>query len=607
MSDEDEEYRYKSKFGKVLYRLFLNREKKKITQKTLAEKSGVSVWDISRMVSAGSKFTKGETLYDDLYKIFQGLADLVGDISVDLAEELLKTIPDENLSRELRKKLLRSLTEEKIIKPMYTTLQGLPLIGRDDDIQKILDELQKGRFVVLSGTVGVGKSELAYQVTEVAKRTELFSSLKIIYLENKTSLEDALKDIHKELQGFTPHTPKLLVLDNCEHLKGLTGEVYNLLKEHAKLTILATSSIEMTGSDYPIEPLETNNAVQLFLKAAKKVAKNFTPTEENAPKIAELCIGLDGLPLALLLAAGLLKYDTFEQVHAWAKENRLLDEENFFSEDERHKTTLNALFERHYGLLKPNEQRLFRRLAIFVAPCSIKTVEAVCIIENDIPQQEQPLRNFLRSLANHYLISYIDGYARIAHNTISSFAWQKLREAKVNEDITEDMTEDMMIMEQFIDYYNTLICNYINTKYAEQEDQEAFGKNYKLLIRDVKNLHHAYEFMLEIRHQYLVRAIAKFIADHEDVEFRVVVRPEEEIDDLELIRRIAREEDGFILAKVQKLLGNPNTCEYLTKDEIDELNKWLEKGMVAPYATWVLWEFFMIWEVRLKNVVYWTD
>src|SRR5262249_31900621 len=97
MSDEAEKYR--SAFGKVLDRLFLKRErKKKITQKTLAEKSGVSVWDIARMASAGSKFEKGETLYDDLYKIFHGLAELVGDISVDQAEELIKTIPDENLS-----------------------------------------------------------------------------------------------------------------------------------------------------------------------------------------------------------------------------------------------------------------------------------------------------------------------------------------------------------------------------------------------------------------------------------------------------------------------------------------------------------------------------
>src|SRR6266567_4219829 len=235
MSDEHEKNR--SAFGNVLYRDYLEQEgKKKITQRRLSELSGVAETDISRMVSRNSKFAKGQTLYDDIYALFMALAtpEMVGDISVEKAESLIQKILDE-----------------------------------------LKDEKQRERFVVISGTVGVGKSELAYQVAEEVKRLRLFPSVKIIYLENKTSLEGALKDIHKELQQLPPNT--LLVLDNCEHLKGLTGELSKLRKEHRQLTILATSSVEMTGSDHRIEPLETNDATQLFLEAAKKVGKNFTP------------------------------------------------------------------------------------------------------------------------------------------------------------------------------------------------------------------------------------------------------------------------------------------------------------------------------------------
>src|SRR6266567_1295601 len=141
MSDEHEKNR--SAFGNVLYRDYLEQEgKKKITQRRLSELSGVAETDISRMVSRNSKFAKGQTLYDDIYALFMALAtpEMVGDISVEKAESLIQKIPDENLSKELKSKLVFTLTKEKIVKPMYTTLQGLPFIGRDDDIQEILDE-----------------------------------------------------------------------------------------------------------------------------------------------------------------------------------------------------------------------------------------------------------------------------------------------------------------------------------------------------------------------------------------------------------------------------------------------------------------------------------
>jgi transcriptional regulator with XRE-family HTH domain len=372
---------------------------------------------------------------------------------------------------------------QKPEKPEYRTLQHLPFIGRDDDIQKILNRLQKEQFIAITGTIGVGKSELAYQVVKEAKRTRLFAdkAARIISLANETSTEgavkgikDAIEDIDKEFQRLNLlNTRILLVLDTCEHLKGLKEELYKLIKEHPQqLTILATSSVAMTLSDHRIKSLKTNEAKQLFLEAAKKIGKNSPSSEMDDQKVEELCIHLlDGLPLALLLAAGLLIYDPFNKVYQWAKENSLLDAKNLFSEDERHKTTLRVLFERHDQLLGEDKQdgqqlqALFRRLAIFVAPCSVKAVQAVCIIKNDLPEQEQQLRNLLRNLANHYLITYENDtyeneWIAIRHNILRIFAMLKLKENK------EEASE---VLRKFIDYYESLVVVYIDKQSNNEE------------------------------------------------------------------------------------------------------------------------------------------
>jgi transcriptional regulator with XRE-family HTH domain len=230
---------------------------------------------------------------------------------------------------------------QELEKPKYITPQHLPFIGRDEDIQKILDKLKVDKFFAITGTIGVGKSELAYQVVEEAKRTRLFPTVKIIYLHDKSSTEDALAEIHRVIEALPPNS--LVVLDNCEHLKRFTEAINRLRREHSQFYILATSRVEMTRSDYPIKSLKPNEAVQLFLKAAEKVGK--TPTDNDTPKVEELCSTLlYGLPLALLLAAGLLEPYPFDQVYITAKEeDRLIEAKNYFSDEERHQKTLEVL------------------------------------------------------------------------------------------------------------------------------------------------------------------------------------------------------------------------------------------------------------------------
>lgn len=376
-----------------------------------------------------------------------------------LAELFKKTIEELFTPNEILE-----ISKQELEKPKYITLQHLPFIGRDEDILKILDKLQNEQFVAITGTIGVGKSELAKQVVKEAIRRRLFPSVKIIYLQDK-STEDALSEIESVLLQLPPNS--LVVLDNCEHLRDFKEAINRLRMEHTQFYILATSRVEMTRSDYPIKSLKPDDAVQLFLKAADMIGK--TPTDNDTPKVEELCTTLlYGLPLALLLAAGLLEPYPFDRVYIRAKEeNSLIEAENYFSEEKRHQKTLKALYEEHYQSLGEDEQQgqqlqaLFRRLAIFVAPCRIKAVKAVCSINNDLPEKEEKLQYLLEMLARHFLITYDyeNGWIAIMHNILRVFARLKLKE---NNEASE-------VIRKFIDYYRSLVTDYMDRQFNKEE------------------------------------------------------------------------------------------------------------------------------------------
>lgn len=485
----------RSAFGKVLHNNFLEPNGDKIfTQKRLSHDSGVSESDISRMTSPNSHFEKGIILYNDMLAIFRALAkdEMVGDISVEKAEELIKTIPDDKLSIALKRNLIFTLINEKIIKQIYTTSQNLPFIGRNDDLEKILAKLQNEQFVAITGTVGVGKSELAKQVVKAAIRRGLFRSVKIIYLQDK-STEDALAEIDRVLLQLPPNS--LVLLDNCDYLKDFTKEIDRLRIEHPQLYILATSRVKMPNSDYPITSLKTDDAVQLFKAAAKKIGK--PPTKNDDPKVEELCTTLlYGLPLALLLAAGLLEPYRFDEVYIKAKEeNSLIKEKNYFSPEERHQKTLKALYEEHYQSLGKGEQQrqqlqaLFRRLAIFEGPCRIKAVQAVCIINNDLPEEEKELQYLLIILARHFLITYDDGWIAIMHNLLRIYAILELK------DKPEEASE---VLRKLINYFRSLVAEYIDQQFNKVELE---------IIVYMESLNGAYE---NIKYAYKVNCLSAF-------------------------------------------------------------------------------------------------
>ena len=187
----------------------------------------------------------------------------------------------------------------------------------------------------------------------------------------------------------------LLLLDNCEHVVGaVAGVVDAILRASPGVRVLATSrealgvqgeavwrvpplSAPDPAADLPPERLAQVPAVRLFLDRVAAVRPGFVLTVANAPAVAEICARLDGLPLALELAAARARVLSVEQIAA-----RLGDRFRLLNAGSRtaplHQQTLRAAMDWSHDLLAPSERVLFRRLAVFAGGCTLDAVEAVC-------------------------------------------------------------------------------------------------------------------------------------------------------------------------------------------------------------------------------------
>jgi hypothetical protein len=243
--------------------------------------------------------------------------------------------------------------ERALEKPKYTTSQGIPVIGRDEDIEKILTLLQEERFLVLVGLPGVGKTELARLVGIEAKKQGHFKYVpKPLALAQETSPDAVITRLTQTLTGIQTQIRTLLILDNCEQIKGLAGALRDFLDKHEHVSILATSSKRMRRNDFPVLPLEvpetvwepietlqTRNAVKLFLESVnvnKDKDNKFKVTEDNAQLIAAFCIGLDGLPLGLCLVGSLEDAKTIDGLREDFLSGKIYGLNDPYNEHDRH-------------------------------------------------------------------------------------------------------------------------------------------------------------------------------------------------------------------------------------------------------------------------------
>jgi predicted ATPase/class 3 adenylate cyclase len=295
-------------------------------------------------------------------------------------------------------------------------LQATPLIGREREVEAVCGLLRspETRLLTLLGPGGTGKTRVGLQVA--AELVDDFEDgvffVPIAAITDPTLVAPTIARVlglseggaqppEELLEGYLRDRQTLLLLDNLEQVLESASVVDRLLSTAANLKILATSRIPLGlygEYEFPVPPLSLPDpeslpplehlpeyeAVRLFVERARAVKPDFSLTEENAPAVVEICARLDGLPLAIELAAARIKLLP-PQVLLDRLGNRLkILTGGARNLPERQRTLRNAI-EWSYGLLDEGEKMLFGRLGVFSSGATLEAMEAVCDAEGDLP------------------------------------------------------------------------------------------------------------------------------------------------------------------------------------------------------------------------------
>jgi len=288
-------------------------------------------------------------------------------------------------------------------------------VGRETataDVRRLL-ERDEVRWLTLTGPGGVGKTRLAVHVARelgqslatcyvplsgVSDTDQLVSSLALMFDVRPGAGEATLAGLVRHLRAMGG--PLLLVLDNFEHVASAAVQVAVLIERCENIKILATSrarlnisaeheyqvlplSLPATGALKRLEVAAAVPAVQLFVERARSARAGFTLTADNASAVMQICLALDGLPLAIELAAARVKVLPPDALLSRIAGRSLLLDGGARDRPARQQT-LRATIDWSYELLTAPEQRLFRRLGVFVGSWTLEAAEAVCDAREDL-------------------------------------------------------------------------------------------------------------------------------------------------------------------------------------------------------------------------------
>ena len=328
--------------------------------------------------------------------------------------------------------------------PPLRTLDSFPgnlpaqvssFIGRKADVARVVKALDAARVVTVTGVGGVGKTRLALQVAaevlprhrdgawlvelapvrDVAGVVEAVAEVVRVTGRAGQSLEDSLLDMFSQKQ-------MLLVLDNCEHVLGSVARFVSRIERQCPgIRVLATSReglaidgewilalapLEAGQPGEDIERLIHTDAISLFVERARQVKADFALSDNNSRAVVDICQRLDGVPLAIELAAArvmalspaelLRRLDRRFQVLSGGRRSAI----------ERH-ATLRAAIDWSYDLLDSAEQRLLARLSVFFGGCTLEAIEEIC---SGDPVERDAAMDLVAGLVARSLVVAEDSY-----------------------------------------------------------------------------------------------------------------------------------------------------------------------------------------------------
>jgi predicted ATPase len=338
---------------------------------------------------------------------------------LDLGERLLKDLSrPEHVFQVTAPDLPSEFSPLKTLEGQHSSLpaQPTPLVGRDRELDEVLALLRSPavRLLTLTGPGGTGKTRLGLQAaTELTDEFEdgvFFVALAAIAdvalvaptIARALGLAEGSNQPPEELlEGYLRDRQTLLVLDNFEHILASAALLDALLSAASGLKVLATSRtpLGLYGEhEYPVPPLSLPvpgslpspdrlaryEAVRLFVERARAVRPDFSLTEENAGAVAEICKRLDGLPLAIELAAARIKLLPPQAMLSRLGNRLKLLTSGARNLPERQRTLRNTI-EWSHELLEEGEKALFATLAVFSGGSTLEATEAVCDPEGGLP------------------------------------------------------------------------------------------------------------------------------------------------------------------------------------------------------------------------------
>jgi len=331
-------------------------------------------------------------------------------------------------------------------------------IGREKELVDVINLITKHRLVTLIGPGGVGKTRLSLKIGEQLIENyddgvwlvEFASILDPLLVPHTTAIAIGLRDepqrpVIDMLSDYLHGKSMLIILDNCEHLLDACAQLATtLLKRCPKLRILATSrealgilgeanypvpSLELPDLQQLIEKIKHYESVRLFEERAQLIQIDFMLTIENVFSVVNVCNQLDGIPLAIELAAARVGMFSTEKISESLHHSFNLLSAGNRTALPRHQT-LRAAIDWSYDLLSPVEQTLFRRLSVFVNGWTLEAAEAIC---SDVKVDPEMIIDVLTQITNKSLVITDDSQAKTRYRmleTIRQYANEKLVESK---------------------------------------------------------------------------------------------------------------------------------------------------------------------------------